>query len=53
VKYPDSHYAKVAKTFTKAKTIKKTQDHYPSVSERTIQRWVKKARELGYLEPWV
>jgi hypothetical protein len=49
MKYPDSHYAKVAKVYKKAKTIAATQNHYPGSSERTIQRWVKKARELGYL----
>jgi transposase len=25
------------------------QNHFPDVSRRTIQRWVKKAREQGYL----
>jgi hypothetical protein len=43
------HYEKVAKVYTRSGSIAKTQNHFPNYSERTIQRWVKKCREMGLL----
>jgi len=46
----DARLVKVRKWYTlTGGDTAKIQDHFPSVSRRTIQRWVKRAKEEGYL----
>lgn len=50
MRYSEDHYEKVAYWWRKTGGVTALiQDHYPHVSIRTVQRWVKRARELGLL----
>jgi transposase len=49
--YDEKHFEKVAKMYRKCKgSTSLMQNHYPSVSVRTVQRWVKTCREMGLLD---
>lgn len=46
----NARLTKVARFYTKHKgDTAKVQNHFPSVSRRSIQRWVRRAKAQGYL----
>jgi hypothetical protein len=51
VRYPDSHYEKVAKLYLKHGSIAKVQNHFPNYSESSVRRWVAECRKRGLLPP--
>jgi hypothetical protein len=49
MRYPDSHWDRVAELYREHGSVAGVQDHYPDTTQATVRRWLRVCRTRGLL----